>query len=89
MKSCRIIASGIVQGVFYRAFVKEQADALGLKGFARNLADGRVEAIAEGDDEKIKELIKRLRKGPSGSRVDSLEIKWQEPQNFSRFEIVR
>ena len=89
MKSCRIIASGIVQGVFYRAFVKEQADALGLKGFARNLADGRVEAILQGRIQDIDKMILLCRKGPFLAEVRDIKIVELPDQQFHSFEIVK
>lgn len=68
------LISGRVQGVGYRRFVQRQAIQLQLRGWVRNLRDGRVEAIAEGPVDRLTELEKRLREGPSMSQVDSLQI---------------
>ena len=64
--------SGGVQGVFFRASTKDQAQRLGLTGFFRNCPDGRVEIVAEGSSEAIEELIDWCRVGPSGARVESV-----------------
>lgn len=84
-----IIVQGRVQGVFFRQRTKEEADKLGLFGWVRNEEDGSVKIIAEGEEDKIKELIKWLRVGPRFARVDEIKIKWQEAKGeFSKFEIL-
>ncbi len=70
----RVFVSGRVQGVYFRAFTKDEADSLGLLGWVRNLSDGRVEALIEGDQELVWELIKRMWKGPPAAKVDSIEV---------------
>ncbi len=69
---------GIVQGVGFRYFTRGVASSLGLTGWVRNLPDGSVEAIAEGDEEDIKHLISRMRQGPSLARVDNIEVEWSD-----------
>jgi acylphosphatase len=76
--SLRVIVSGIVQGVFYRRFVLQEATGLGLRGRVRNLSDGRVETEAEGDRRKLEQFIKRLRKGPPGAQVTDVAMEWRE-----------
>jgi len=73
MSAARFVVSGKVQGVFFRASARDRAQALGLRGFAKNLADGRVEVLAAGDDAAIDELAAWLREGPPMARVDDLE----------------
>ncbi|MFE0501966.1 acylphosphatase [Lysobacter soli] len=73
MSAARFVVSGKVQGVFFRASARDRAQALGLRGFARNLPDGRVEVLAAGDDAAIDELAAWLREGPPMARVDDLE----------------
>lgn len=68
----RWIVTGRVQGVFYRAFTREAARALGLSGWVRNLADGSVELQVAGAPEKLAELERRLRRGPPASAVEIL-----------------
>lgn len=70
----KIKVSGRVQGVGYRWFAKEQAQAFGLSGSVRNLADGRVEVFVAGPQQEVYEFIGRLREGPSLARVLDLEI---------------
>jgi acylphosphatase len=66
----------MVQGVFYRRFVLREATELGLYGRVRNLFDGRVEVDAEGERQKLEQLIKRLHKGPRGSQVTDVATEW-------------
>jgi len=73
MSAARFIVSGRVQGVFFRASTRDQALALGLRGFARNLPDGRVEVLAAGDDVALDRLAAWLRQGPEMAQVDDLE----------------
>lgn len=70
----KVIISGKVQGVFFRAYTKEKAEELRLKGWVRNTKDGRVEAVFEGVKEKVEEMIKWCRQGPPGSKVEKVEI---------------
>lgn len=74
MKRIHIFVSGRVQGVYFRAFTKQCADDLSVRGWVRNLSDGRVEAFGIGDDEMIDCFIAKLRKGPTISRVDSVDV---------------
>lgn len=73
MSAARFVVSGKVQGVFFRASAREQALKLGLRGYAKNLPDGRVEVLAAGDDAALDALTAWLREGPSRARVDDLE----------------
>jgi len=87
MKHLDITVTGLVQGVWFRASTKEQAELIGITGFVRNQADGSVYLEAEGSEEGLEVLVKWLRQGPSAARVDNLEIKESELQNFPDFEI--
>lgn len=69
MAAARFLVSGRVQGVFFRASTREQALRLGLSGYARNLADGRVEVLAHGDAAAIDALAQWLQQGPPLARV--------------------
>ena len=73
MSAARFVVSGKVQGVFFRASTRDRAQALGLRGFAKNLPDGRVEVLVAGDDAAIDELAAWLREGPPMARVEDLE----------------
>jgi acylphosphatase len=65
---------GRVQGVFYRASARAQARALGITGYARNLDDGAVEAVAEGDEESLERFVAWCRSGPPTARVTRVEV---------------
>ena len=82
-----IFISGRVQGVGFRAFTRSQAAVLDIKGWVKNLADGRVEVVIQGKKDKVTQMIKKLKKGPSFARVDDFEINDEEISNFSDFEI--
>lgn len=89
MKRLHAFVSGRVQGVFFRSRTSEVASSLNLKGWVRNLRDGRVEVVAEGEDNKIEELIKFLHKGPPHAIVSDVEITWEKFKNeFQCFEVV-
>lgn len=80
--------AGKVQGVWFRASTKEQADRLGVTGWVRNLPDGRVEVMACGDREKLEQLQAWLRQGPRLAKVAEFaceELPWQV---FNSFEVV-
>jgi acylphosphatase len=81
----RCFVSGKVQGVWFRASTKEQADALGITGFAKNLTDGRVEVLACGKREAIARLYEWLKQGPDLAKVTDItyeELPWQTFQQF-------
>jgi acylphosphatase len=71
--AARFVVSGKVQGVFFRASTREQAERLHLRGYARNLADGRVEVLAVGPVDAVDALARWLANGPSQARVDAVE----------------
>ncbi|HEU4662925.1 MAG TPA: acylphosphatase, partial [Dokdonella sp.] len=73
MSGARFHVSGLVQGVFFRASTQARARELGLAGWAKNLADGRVEVVAGGDAAALDELERWLQRGPPGARVDAVE----------------
>jgi acylphosphatase len=82
--------SGIVQGVYFRASTKRQAERLGLKGWVRNLPDGRVEAWIEGERSDIGSLLEYCQTGIRGATVDLVEIDESEATgDHPVFEIVR
>ncbi len=71
-----IYISGKVQGVFFRARTIERAVRLGVTGWIRNLADGRVEAVFEGDEEQVGAIVEFCRKGPRNAVVTGFDLKW-------------
>lgn len=72
-------AKGRVQGVGYRAYCADEAMRLSVDGYARNLPDGRVEIVAEGDQDTLRQFVERLREGPPLARVDEVTYRWEEP----------
>ncbi|MCX8030796.1 MAG: acylphosphatase [Thermodesulfovibrionales bacterium] len=83
-----LIIEGKVQGVFFRAFTKEVADSLGLKGWVRNLPNRKVEAVFEGNKEDIETAISRCYIGPPMSMVINIDIRWEDKvEGFSDFRI--
>jgi len=83
----RVVVSGRVQGVFFRASTAEYARRAGVGGFVRNLADGRVEAAFEGDEEAVEECLAWAGVGPSGAVVDSIEVVSEPPAGEVEFRI--
>ncbi|KGQ19531.1 Acylphosphate phosphohydrolase [Lysobacter dokdonensis DS-58] len=73
MTAARFFVEGRVQGVFFRASARQQAQSLGVRGYARNLHDGRVEVLAVGDVQAVERLEEWLKHGPAHARVDRLE----------------
>ncbi|MGQ9530259.1 MAG: acylphosphatase [Candidatus Bathycorpusculaceae bacterium] len=83
-----VFVSGMVQGVFFRSETRHEAKKRSVKGWVRNLPDGRVEAIFEGEEEKVKELISFCKHGPPGARVTNVEVIWEDYRGeFKDFEI--
>jgi acylphosphatase len=85
---CHVLVSGRVQGVFFRQNTLERAKALGLKGWVRNTEDGKVEAVFEGEREKIEKILEWMRIGPPMAKVENSKIKWEDFKGeFEDFEI--
>jgi len=83
-----VIISGKVQGVWFRSSTKQKAEQLSITGWVKNAHDGCVEAIFEGEENKVNELIQWCHHGPPLSKVDKVEIKNQNPTNgFDDFSI--
>lgn len=83
-----VIVHGLVQGVWFRASTKDEADRLGVTGWVRNLPDGSVEAVFEGDKKKVEEIVGWCHRGPSGANVSKVEIVWEPyTREFGHFDI--
>ena len=88
MKRIRVLVKGHVQGVFFRAFVKDRATQLGLKGYIKNLDNSIVEVVAEGHEAKLKELIETCKKGPIGSYIEEVRVNTEQyTGEFNQFRI--
>lgn len=82
----RLSIHGRVQGVFYRDWAVKNARALGVAGWVRNCADGRVEAHLEGEEQIVRQMIERMRKGPIAARVERIDESDAEPEGLDGFE---
>lgn len=74
----QVLIEGRVQGVFFRASTRDEARAWGLTGWVRNLPDGRVAALFEGDKRVVEHMLAWCRKGPPYAHVDHVEVQWQD-----------
>ena len=84
----RVLVTGRVQRVYFRAFVLQHAGTLGLRGWVRNHSDGRVEVRAEGERGSLESLLGHLETGPPGARVDGVEVGWSDYRGeLGSFEI--
>ncbi len=89
MRQVKLRITGKVQGVFYRAFTREKAQQLGIKGWEKNEPDGTVSAMGQGSEASLQQWIDWCREGPSEARVESVEVTGQPIANFQQFEIIR
>jgi len=84
-----VIITGKVQGVYFRANTKRKAELLGLKGWVRNLNNGGVEAIFEGDEESVKAILEFCNHGPEGAKVENVDLSWRTyTDEFTDFQII-
>ena len=83
----RAIIHGRVQGVFFRDTTRREAESRGVAGWARNLADGTVEAVFEGPADAVEAMLDFARRGPQGARVEDVELFDEEPEGLSGFEV--
>jgi acylphosphatase len=85
-----VLLDGRVQGVFFRGQTESWAAALGLAGWVRNRADGRVEVVAEGERDALESLLGQLRQGPAFARVEAADVRWLDSTGeFDSFRIRR
>lgn len=88
MTDAHLIIKGFVQGVGYRKWARKMAQENGITGWVRNLPDGSVEALLQGEKEIIEKLINDYKKGPFLSEVESVDVVWEdEKEKFSDFTI--
>jgi acylphosphatase len=84
-----ITVSGRVQGVYYRSYACDEARVLGITGWVRNIKGGRVEAVLEGDEQALREMVDWCWRGPPSSRVVEVEVEWEEPSGeFTDFSVT-
>lgn len=75
MKTLRIVIKGKVQGIFFRANTKKAADKLSITGYVKNLSNGDVEILAQGEEKSLKKFLEFCKKGPENAKVESIETK--------------
>lgn len=87
-KSVRLYIKGTVQGIFFRQFIKDNAERNNIRGFVRNLEDGRVEVFIEGDNENVEKMVDLCQKGPKHSRIEKVDIQEEKFQDFKEFKVL-
>ena len=83
----RVIVSGRVQGVFFRDTTRRRAQSAAVAGWVRNTPDGAVEAVFEGEQDAVEEMVEFSRRGPSRAEVAAVEVIDEEPEGLSGFEV--
>jgi len=84
-----VTIAGRVQGVAFRWYTQERAEALGVTGWVRNLVDGRVEAWVEAEPAALESMLAYIRQGPSHAHVAECDVRERDPQGFSDFVVRR
>jgi acylphosphatase len=81
---------GNVQGVFFRNFARDQAQTLSITGYAKNLEDGTVEVVAQGEEENLKKFLGAISAGPENAQVESINVQWGPlpEEKFTQFDIL-
>jgi acylphosphatase len=89
MVRVHVYVSGMVQGVFFRYETRRLAQELGVNGWVRNLPDGRVEAVFEGEGSLVNKMVEFCRRGPPGARVTDVKVDWEEYRGEFKSFIIR
>jgi acylphosphatase len=82
-----VTVRGMVQGVFFRVEARDRARSLGLSGWVTNASDGTVRAAFEGDEERVRSMIEWCGRGPSGARVEAVDVEWTQAEGEQGFTI--
>lgn len=82
-----VFISGQVQGVYYRASTKETAESFGISGWVKNLSDGRVEAVFEGEEEHVAQIIEWCHSGSERASVEDVDVTYSDSEDLDGFEI--
>ncbi|MZR61531.1 acylphosphatase [Alcanivorax sp. DP30] len=88
MLTRHVLVTGMVQGVGYRAWTRQAALQRNLVGWVRNLADGRVEAVLQGEDDDVLDMLDAMRQGPAMARVEDLQSRAEEALVNNHFEVT-
>jgi acylphosphatase len=87
MSRLHVWVEGLVQGVFFRDSTRREAERLGLAGWVRNLPDGRVEAVFQGDRPACEKALDFVRRGPRSAQVEHIESRWEDEEDLRGFRI--
>jgi acylphosphatase len=87
MTRAHVRVHGRVQGVFFRVEAQVRAESLGLAGWIRNAEDGSVEAVFEGDEERVRSMVDWCGRGPSGARVEDVQVEYEGPTGERGFSV--
>ena len=87
-KSLRLYIKGTVQEIFFKSFIKENAERYNVKGFTRNLEDGRIEVFLEGNTDEVNTMVEVCKKGPKHSQIKNVEINQEKFQDFKTFKVL-
>jgi acylphosphatase len=87
LKRAHVVVRGAVQGVFFRTETRNRARSLGVDGWVRNNPDGAVEAVFEGEDDRVDSMVDWCRRGPAGARVEEVDASWPDPEGETGFAI--
>jgi acylphosphatase len=87
-KAVRLYIEGTVQEIFFRNFIRENAEKYDVRGFTRNLDDGRVEVFLEGDNENVDKMVELCKKGPKHAQIRKVEEKDEKFQGLKTFKIL-
>ena len=87
-KSVRLTIQGSIQPVFFNRFIRENAEKLGIKGFVRNMQDGKVEVFIEGNINEVNEMVLACKTGPQHAMIRSAESKEEKFQGFKDFRVM-
>jgi acylphosphatase len=87
VKRAHVLVRGNVQGVFFRVETRNRARSLGVDGWVRNTAEGAVEAVFEGEDDRVESMVEWCRRGPAGAQIDDVDMTWAEPEGERGFAI--
>lgn len=88
MTRARVRIEGFVQGVYFRAELRDRARAQGVVGWVRNLPDGAVEAALEGEEERVESLVRWCERGPPGALVERVSVEWEAARGEAGFRIA-
>jgi acylphosphatase len=83
----RVVVTGRVQGVFFRDTARRRAEAAGVAGWVSNRPDGAVEAVFEGDEAAVDQLVDFCRQGPRGADVAGVEVRDEQPEGLNGFQV--